>query len=172
VEIDAADMPGWYELGIPDAALATGADFVGIQLKGATDMAQLNLEIQLTDTDVNDGTGGGISRLDAAVTTRSSHSATDVTRALQPQINQAFPNIEVLMVLASDHVTPATGLTVTGQRSIDGGAFTGVSGTIAEVGSGIYQFDAIAADLNGSIITFRFSSGTADDTFLTLKTTT
>ena len=40
-------MPGWYELGIPDAALATGADFVGVQLKGATNMAPLNLEIQL-----------------------------------------------------------------------------------------------------------------------------
>jgi len=59
-EGDAAGMPGWDELGVPHAALATGADFVGIQLKGATNMAPCNLEIQLTGIDVNDATDGGI----------------------------------------------------------------------------------------------------------------
>jgi hypothetical protein len=74
------------------------------------------------------------------------------------------------MVLTSDHVTPATGLTVTGQRSVDGGAFATVTGTIAEVSNGIYQFDAVAADTNGDFITWRFSSATADDTFVSFKT--
>jgi len=84
--------------------------------------------------------------------------------------NTAFSNFEFLMVLTSDHVTPATGLTVTGQRSIDGGAFAAVSGAIAEVSNGIYQFDALAADTNGDVITWRFLSGTADDAFITFKT--
>ena len=84
--------------------------------------------------------------------------------------NATFSNFEFLMVLTSDGRTPATGLTVTGQRSIDGAAFTGVSGTIAEVSNGIYQFDAIAADTNGDLITWRFISATADDTFVTFKT--
>lgn len=53
IELDATDMPGWYEIGIPDAVLATGADFVGMVLKGATNMAQVNLEIQLTTLDMN-----------------------------------------------------------------------------------------------------------------------
>jgi len=52
-EVDATNMPGWYEVGLPDAVLATGVDFVGVQLKGATNMAQTNLEIQLTTFDVN-----------------------------------------------------------------------------------------------------------------------
>ena len=86
------------------------------------------------------------------------------------QKNTAFNNLEFLMVLASDHVTPATGLTVTGQRSIDGGAFGAVSGVIAEVSNGIYQIDLLAADTNGAVITYRFSSGTADDTFITVTT--
>ena len=47
VEIDATNMPGWYQLGIPNAALATGADSVGIQLKGATNMAPVNLEVAI-----------------------------------------------------------------------------------------------------------------------------
>lgn len=84
--------------------------------------------------------------------------------------NTAFSNFEFLMVLSSDNVTPATGLTVTGERSIDGGAFTGVGGTIAEVSNGIYQFDALAADTNGVVITWRFSSATANDTFITFQT--
>ena len=84
--------------------------------------------------------------------------------------NTVFSNFEFLMVLTSDHVTPATALIVTGQRSIDGGAFANVAGTIGEVSNGIYQFDALAADTNGDVITWRFSSGTADDTFVTFKT--
>lgn len=63
VEIDATNMPGWYEIGVPDLALATGADFVGMTLKGATNMAQVNIEVQLTDVDMNDGVRGGMTAL-------------------------------------------------------------------------------------------------------------
>lgn len=84
--------------------------------------------------------------------------------------NATFSNFEFLMVLTSDGRTPATGLTVTGQRSIDGAGFATVTGTIAEVSNGIYQFDAVAADTNGDFITWRFSSATADDTFVSFKT--
>ena len=47
VEITSANMPGIYEFGIPDAALASGADSVVIQLKGATNMAPVNIEIDM-----------------------------------------------------------------------------------------------------------------------------
>ena len=84
--------------------------------------------------------------------------------------NAALSNFEFLMVDATDHFTPETGLTVTGNRSIDGGAFASVSGAIAEVSNGIYQFDAAAADTNGDLITWRFSAAGAADTFVTFKT--
>lgn len=48
-EIDATNMPGWYRFDIPDAALASGR-FVSIHLKGATNMAPLPIEIELTAT--------------------------------------------------------------------------------------------------------------------------
>lgn len=83
--------------------------------------------------------------------------------------NAALSNFEFLMVDSTDHVTPKTGLTVTGQRSIDGGAFAAVGGSIAEVANGIYQFDALAADTNGDLITWRFSAAAADDVFFTFK---
>lgn len=96
--------------------------------------------------------------------------------AILPTSNAALSNIEFLFVAASDHVTPVTAAsTISGSRSIDGGAFTAVSGTIAEVGNGIYQFDALATDMNGGIITFRFiatggTPGAPDDTFVTVVT--
>jgi len=119
-------------------------------------------------------TAGTITTLDALDTAQDTQHA--ATRAVVDDLgvkkNATFSNFEFLMVLTSDHVTPATGLTVTGQRSIDGAAFASVSGAIAEVSNGIYQFDALAADTNGDVITWRFSSGTADDTFVTFKTVT
>lgn len=56
VQIDATNMPGWYRFDIPDAALATGARSVGIVLRGATNMAQVNIEIQLLNAAVGYGT--------------------------------------------------------------------------------------------------------------------
>lgn len=47
-EIDATNMPGWYQFCPPNAALASGAKSVGIHLKGATNMAPLPIEVQLT----------------------------------------------------------------------------------------------------------------------------
>lgn len=119
-------------------------------------------------------TGGIVAGSFAADAVNAAALATDAVNeirdAIMPKKNTALPDIEFLMVDSTNHVTPKTGLTVAGARSIDGGAFGGVTGTITEVANGIYQFDASAADLNGTIITFRFTGTNADDTFLTIKT--
>ena len=69
-EISSANMPGLYQLGIPDAALASGSKYVIIMLKGATNMAPVVLEIELTATDNQAATNGGLTNLDAAITSR------------------------------------------------------------------------------------------------------
>src|ERR1700694_3337858 len=51
IVVDAANMPGAYQLAVPDAAFAAGAKSVLIYLKGATNMAPLVLEIELTAVD-------------------------------------------------------------------------------------------------------------------------
>lgn len=102
--------------------------------------------------------------------------ADEIRDAILPVSNAILNNIEFLWVAASDHVTPVTGASTTSvTRSIDGGAFGAATGTLAEVGNGIYQFDASAADMNGGIITFRFvatggTPGAPDDAFLTIVT--
>ena len=50
VAVDNANMPGWYEVGIPDAAL-DGGNQVAIQYRGATNMAPVNVYIELDAVD-------------------------------------------------------------------------------------------------------------------------
>lgn len=61
-ELDATNMPGWYRLDIPDAALASGR-FVSLHLKGATNMAPLPIEIELTGWNNQDAVRGGLTAL-------------------------------------------------------------------------------------------------------------
>lgn len=63
VEKDSTNMPGWYEFGVPDAAIATGSESVDIELKGATNMAPCNLEIQLVAFDPQDSVRAGLTAL-------------------------------------------------------------------------------------------------------------
>lgn len=63
IQIDATNMPGWYQLCPPNAALASGAKSVGIQLKGATNMAPLNIEVQLLAVNVDDAVRMGMTAL-------------------------------------------------------------------------------------------------------------
>lgn len=94
-----------------------------------------------------------------------------IADGILPKKNTALNDIPFVMVLTSDHVTPATGLTVTATRSIDGGVtFDATTGTVTEATNGAYHFDASAADMNGAIITFKFSAATADDTFVSIRT--
>lgn len=90
--------------------------------------------------------------------------------AITIQKNSAYSNFPFEMVLTTDGRTPATGLTVTGERSIDGGAYAAVSGAITEVGSGTYKINLLAADTNGDKIIYKFSSATADDTKIAVVT--
>lgn len=66
-EIDATNMPGWYRLDLPNAVLAASKGrCVAVHLKGATNMAPLPIEIELTATNnqsstvlLSSGTGTG-----------------------------------------------------------------------------------------------------------------
>jgi hypothetical protein len=48
-EVDATNMPGIYRLDVPDAAYASGANLITVELKGASNMVMTPLAVQLTD---------------------------------------------------------------------------------------------------------------------------
>ena len=74
------------------------------------------------------------------------------------------------MVDETDFRTAELGLTVSGTRSIDKGAFSGVTGAITEIALGFYVLSGVAADSNGTEIIFRFTATGAADRFLTVRT--
>lgn len=86
------------------------------------------------------------------------------------QNDAALSNFEFLMVSSTDHITPATGLTVAAQRSINGGAFASCANSVSEIGSGIYAINLAASDLNGTVITLKFTATGADATYCTIVT--
>lgn len=143
-----------------------GTDGVDTSLMRGTDNAAL----------ASVSTEARLSELDAATAGKAANQI-DLIKTQTDKIpegvekNAALSNFEFVMYDSTDHITPQTGLTITGTRSIDGGVFVAVAGTFAEIGNGIYQFDALAADTNGDLITWRFAAVTADDTFFTFKTT-
>ena len=137
-----------------------------------------------------------VDNINATIASRSSLSAADVwsvaTRSLTEAVtvgtnndktgyslatgqlavkkNTALNNFMFLMVQAADHVTPATGLTVSAQRSIDGGLFAACSNSVSEVGDGVYKISLAASDLNGDVITLKFTATGADQRTITIVT--
>ncbi len=307
-EIDATNMPGWYQFCPPNAALASGAANVGFHLKGATNMAPLPIEVQLSAFDIQDGVHGGLTCLpNTAVTTNASlltsGTGTDqlsvasgridigkalgtavtldtnnvlnvstkylagtaltgrdigasvllssgtgtgqldftsgVTKANATQwLSGTIPAVNVTGVplvdlkytlgtispatagsVRADAVTgavgsvtagvtvttnndktgysltagqlfikkntqftltfpmtdstthaPATGLTVASKRSIDGGALGNTANSVTELSAGLYSLVVAAADVNGAMITFNFTSAGADSKFIGVVT--
>lgn len=84
--------------------------------------------------------------------------------------NTAFSNFVFFMADSTDHVTGKTALTVTAQRSIDGGAFAACTNAVAEIANGWYKINLSAADLNGDSIALKFTATGADATGISIKT--
>lgn len=56
---------------------------------------------------------------------------------------------------------PLDGLTISANRSLNGGAFASATGTVTEISDGAYQFAASAADMNGDRVVHKFTASGA-----------
>jgi hypothetical protein len=299
VAVDGTNMQGWYELHIPNAAIASGAKSVAIQLDGAANMVPVNIIIELTATDNQDGVAGGMSALPsvasgsagaipttgtgsnqisvssgrvtanadqwagttipapnvtgvpkvdlldiagAAVSTSTAQlgvnavqigaavpgsatigtvtttttatnltnapTAGDFTATMKTSLNAATPasvtgavasvtgNVGGNVTGSVGSVTAAvliqspvrknvaipnfpfqmydttgalkTGLTVTPTVKIDAGSFAAATNAVTEIANGTYVINLAAADVNGNVISLRFSASGAVDTYFTL----
>ena len=88
--------------------------------------------------------------------------------------NTAITAFTFLMVQSSDHVTGATGLTVAGNYSGDGGAVAALTntGAITEISNGLYEIDLTAGELNYENVTLIFTASGADARVITIHTST
>lgn len=70
-EVSSANMPGSYRLDLPNAALAAGASWVQVLLKGATNMRPVVVDIELTAVDHQDSVRFGMTALPNAAAAAS-----------------------------------------------------------------------------------------------------
>lgn len=84
--------------------------------------------------------------------------------------NVACANFPFFMVDSTTHTTGATGLTITAQRSLDGGALAACANTASEIGSGYYKISLAATDTNANNIGFLFTATGADPLAFTVVT--
>lgn len=122
-QISSANLPGVYELGLPDAAIASGSNHVMAMLKGATNMAPVLLEIQLTDFDLysatvslaSDGLSASVLATDAAneIADAVLDRANGVETSLTPR--QA---LKLIAAASAGKISGATTTTVTIRNAV------------------------------------------------------
>lgn len=66
-EIDATHLPGFYEIGIPDAVWNSSAPWAVMQLGGAANMVPVNMEIELCSVDPYNANNFGLASLPTAI---------------------------------------------------------------------------------------------------------
>src|SRR6185503_12786364 len=83
-------------------------------------------------------------------------------QAIRLRKNVAVAVFPFKMVLSSDHLTGATGKTITATRSIDGAAFAACTNSPTEISGGDYTISLSAADRNGNAVIYRFANTDCD----------
>lgn len=195
-EIDATNMPGWYRLDVPDAALASGR-FVSIHLKGATNMAPLPLEVELTATDNQSATAfitgvNGIAppsnwnltsidsngRVDVIKIAGTTQTARDIGASVllssgtgtgQLDITSGIAKVNVAQLLGTAWLTPGVAGTPDVNTKLIGGQTASASGTVTFPNATLASTANITA---GTIttVTNLTNAATAGDLTSTMKT--
>ena len=140
---------GTYGIKIDFSAVFSGY----VKFNNTTDNIQLFVPFQVDNFDEN---------IDTILTN---------TNKIPPRIkkNTALANFMFAMTDSTNHA-PSTGLTVTATRSIDGAAFASCANAVSDVANGIYKISLAAGDLNGDVITLRFTAAASDDRLITIVT--
>ncbi|MEA3211320.1 MAG: hypothetical protein QOE70_4377 [Chthoniobacter sp.] len=124
-EVSATNMPGAMELGIPDACLATGAGWVHITLKGAANMAQIDLEIELTAVN-NQSAAFGLALAkgtnitgftDAAAAPSAAANATAVRTELATELGRIDASVSSRMATFAYTAPPSAAANATAVRT-------------------------------------------------------
>jgi hypothetical protein len=83
--------------------------------------------------------------------------------------NMALSNYVFVMTDSTTHA-PKPGVTVTATRSLDGAAFGACANGVTEISNGAYKINLAAGDLNGNVVTLRFTGTASDDLLVTIIT--
>lgn len=159
VEIDATNMPGLYRLDLPNAAIDT-AGSVSLMLKGASGMAPLPIELQVIAADLDDATALGLSRLDAAISSRlatSGYTAPLDAAGTRSAVGLAAANLDTQIgtLATASALSTAAGEVTAIKAKTDSLTFTiagKIDANLLAVGSSTAAGDAIKRAVMGNAI--------------------
>jgi len=166
------DIPALIATAQTDLNTITGAD--GVTLATAQALYAPNKvipDVAGTATTLHGTTDG---KVDAVQTDATAIKAKTDNLPDGIKKNTAITAFTFLMVQTSDHVTGATGLTVAGNYSGDGGAVAALTntGAITEISNGLYEIDLTSGELNYENVTLIFTATGADARVITIHTST
>lgn len=120
-EVDSTNLPGLYRLDIPDAAVASGADWVviGLVVSGAVDY-QVFIPLASQNaagiaTDYTSSRAAKLDNLDATVSSRSSHTAANVRTEMDANSTK-LANLDATVssrLASASYTTPPTAAAIT-----------------------------------------------------------
>ena len=175
VEVSSANMPGLYELGIPDAALASGATWVVIMLFGVTNMAPVTLEIELTSVDNQDSVRMGLTALPNANAASSNGLLTSGTGSNQLSTSSGLVTLAGVTHTGATIPTVTTTGTATNVTTVNGlasGVITATSIASNAITAAKIATDAIGAAQLASDAVTEIQTGLATPTNITAGTIT
>jgi len=156
---------GMYYLNL--AAGETNGDVVVIQVKTTTSGAKTTALVFYTAYATDDEIFGWISTIYTAVSaikTKTDALPSGITKG------DALSKFPFMMVLSSDHLTPATGKTITATISKDGGSFASCANAPVEISGGFYYIDLTATEMTAKTIALKFTETNCDQRSITLVT--
>lgn len=155
--------------------LANGTDGL-TALKALIDAAQGDITTIAGYTDILDHATNGLANIKSLIDALDTvaDAIKDKTDLLpsEPAKNVALSNFTFLMVLASDHITPATGKTITSQISKDGGAFANCTNSVSEIANGFYKISLTQTEMNANIVALKFTETNCDQRSIVMVTST
>lgn len=114
----------------------------------------------------NQGTTVGLTATTIAAVT----AATLAAGQLFVKKNTQLAGFEFVMYADTTPFAPTDGLTVTAERSLDGGAFAACANAVAPVGSGVYKITLANTDTNATTIMLKFTATGAQATYVEIVT--
>ena len=151
VELDSTNMPGWYRLDVPDAALASGVDSVGVHLKGASGMAPLPLELGLVAFNPQSATDLGLSSISAIKAKTDNLPASPANEATLTTI-AGYIDTEVSAIKAKTDLIPASPATEGTLATISSYIDTEVAAIKAQTDQLVFAGGDVVATLNGETV--------------------
>lgn len=153
-EVDATHLKGFYQFCPPIGVMAPGSQSCCIELQGAANMIPKTIEVKLTQVNLDLPLNVQLLDMQASIAALGRFSLVQDTD---------FYKFPFYMALSSDGVSPATGLTITAQREIDGVLGNFKNSAIESAIEGWYLIDIDRTDMQGVAIIFDFSGPGANN---------